>query len=258
MPADAKIDKAALRELLADARERIERAAPKAGKARDANAQNRAYSRYEAALEAAGAARGLGEPSSEVRKLLKVAADAAAAVFDLRGTASSTVAHLPEGEEETFVDTSLTDQWTLVQAIYAALASGNDAAFARLAALRPEDHHSEQVEAPPSLEHFSAALREAAGGKLRRAQQAPPERSDWERSNDAADRYWLAQLRVLEHLAASDHTAAAAAITALEQELKRYYAGPRHRDDPERLLELPLLGLSALGEQLKVLKREEP
>lgn len=243
MAAKPDFDKANIREQLAEARERAARNRRSlAEHPDDPKAQDWAYSVYEASLEAAGATRALGEAEANVRELLAAAADAIVEVFRRRGSLTSTITHLPSGEDETFVDTSLTDQWALVHGSYAALAGGNQTALAALGALGPEDYVSEQVEASPLLEQLSAALHAVAGDRIDDANLRAPKGAA-----DEDDRYWIAQLRVLEQIAARSRPGTAQALAELDAELDRYFHGEEYRNDTRRLLKLPLLGLKALA-----------
>lgn len=183
---------------------------------------------FEDALAAAGLARALGQ-SGDVPGLLLRAAGAAPKLFSARGTVEQTIYDLDSGDQEVFVDTSLTTPDTLIRGIYAALAADDDESLRELASLPPETWHSEQVEVAPSLDEFASALQAAARGE-----DVDVPRVDREKAPLVA-----AQADALRSVLAGDADGARRALAQLESAIQRAH-GP---NDPARHLALPVLGL---------------
>lgn len=251
MTEELEFDRAAARDGLTEARQRIEDGqAALAADPSAAEAHRLAQGLFDDALEAAALARGLDEPEREVRAFLAVAADAAVELFRRRGALTGRVTSVPSQEDETFVDTSLTNPWTYVRALYAALAAGQDKALDALAALPTEDYRSDQVEVAPVLERYVEALQRAAAGADDVGDDVDGILAEWGKSRRAADRFWVAQAKVLDAVLDRDEDAFGTALKKLADVLERYFGNAKHRDDIELLLELPVLGLQALGRKV--------
>jgi len=202
---------------------------------------------FDSSLEGAGYARRASKRTDVVRELVSDAADAAVQMFRLRGTIESTTTEFPSGDVTTVDDTSLTSQWTLVQALYAALAGGNKEALEELAKLSPDKYHSDQVKVSEPVELFSSALKDAIAGQTARAKSCLVVLIDkYGSSKELDNRYWVAQAKVLLALIERDQTGVDQAFKELQTAFAKYYGGPEDRDNPEGFLELPILGLEAL------------
>jgi hypothetical protein len=196
-----------------------------------------AYFAFGDALRAAGLARALGD-ESRMRAHLARAAQVAVQVFELTGTAVSSVTTLPGGDEETFVDTSATNPSTLIRALYAALASGDEGAIEALAGIDPEALPDEQVKVSDRLLGVASALTRVARGERDvgpAAARVPDDGS-----------YWAAQLDALKRIAAGDGDVepAIAAVAAAEP---GHWRASGDEDSPEALLGLAELSLRALA-----------
>ena len=194
-----------------------------------------AYAAFGSALEAAGAAGLTGAGEEAMRADLRAAARAGLAVFELAGTIESSVT----GDEDHFVDTSTANQWTYVRALYAALAANDDAAVARLVALKPSQLRSDRMEVSPALDAVAAALRVAfgaeAGEDVRTVALDPAEQED---------RYWMLELAALGALA--DRAAFERALEAVAEAEREHYGD----GSPEAALLLPVRGLRAVADRV--------
>jgi hypothetical protein len=222
------------RTLLAEAEERLLRDQALMRDEPDGpQAQVVAYSAFGDALDAAGLARALGD-EQRMRDRLADAANAGVRVFELVGTHRSSVTTLEEGVEETFVDTSATNPWTLLRALYAALAADEGQAVERLAAIDPAGLPGDQVIVSPQVLDVAQALRDVVRGDAPAAAVC----------NDA---YWDVQLDVLGRLASGDRDGLADALERVGQVSDGYWRSAGEGDMPEALLRLPELGLRALA-----------
>ncbi|HEY0078532.1 MAG TPA: Imm49 family immunity protein [Pyrinomonadaceae bacterium] len=250
-----------IRENLSATRERLRRKqlAPAPDPAQDPRAQAKHYRTYRDALIAAGLASALGEPEEEIKELLATAARAALQVFRLRGTLAGHITHLAEekeGREEVFVDESLTNPLHHTQAIYAALAARLQEELQALSSINPDKYQTDQVEVSPVLDRYNRILVRVLGSKSPASIQDELQQliSQHRHTPDPHDQYWLAQAAVLQSILQSDPHATQTTLAHLKETLANYYAGPHHRNSPERFLQLPLRALNALAEKLQVPK----
>lgn len=230
--------------LLAEAEARIEADAARLREdPHGPNAQVVAYSTFGDMLAAAGLSRAL-EDEQRMRQHLAQAAQTAVEIFELTASATSSITTLPDGEEEEFVDTSATNPYTLVQGLYAALASNEEAAAKALADRDPRDLLSDQVAvSEPLLAVASAVVATIGGG------QTPPSSAGALDDEQPEDRYWTTQLRVLALLAEGDRGGAEEALAAVQEASAGYWRSSGDAGSPEALLGLPELGLRALIER---------
>jgi hypothetical protein len=219
-----------------------------AGQVEDQEAHLRAYAVFEDALTAAGCARALGRGDEKVHRYLSLAADAAVRLFSLRGALLTEVGDLDTGKSELFVDTSATNPWTFVQSAYAAVVSGNRSARESLGELEREDFTSEYVVVPPALERYAVALSDVLKGRPRAAQDAL-EADDVRNGDGLEERFWTAQATALRHVVDGDSDGFRDAMGEVVAAFEALYAGADKRNDPERLLALPILGLEALARE---------
>jgi hypothetical protein len=239
------LDSDRVRESLEDARSRLEadrRAL--AGEVDESEAHVRVFDAFEEALDAAGCARALDE-GDDVQRYLACAASAAARLFALRGARIAEVGDLDTGELDVFVDTSATNDWTLVRGAYAALASGEQRAREALGGLKRDKYHSDQAEVAAALESYAPALSAVLCGRsdaARAALGAAGLRPGGE------DRFWISQAEALRAILDGDRVRLRDAMTEVRRAFEAEYQDERP-ESPERLLELPVLGLDALARE---------
>jgi hypothetical protein len=210
--------------------------------------QVRALFEFEDSLAAAAYARALGE-TEEARMLLSQAAAAGAEIFRLRGTVVSRIGYLPSGREESFIDLTPTNAWNYVRALYAGLASGATEPTLELARMSPDAYRSDQVKTSAAVDRYAASLARvvAAGRDVQRAEELADLAAEYESSPGPDDRYWAAQARALATLlTCNDESVRRDALAKLTTTLQEQNA-ELDELDPERLLELPLLGLGGLA-----------
>jgi hypothetical protein len=215
------------------------------------------YGIFDDALGAAGGAKALDEPQADIQELLAVAARAALELYRLRGTLEGRVTHLPENEDETFIDYSATNPLTFVQGLYASLASGETEVLDRLATVPRHFNQSDQVEVSPVLVQYSLALSQVVKGETQSAEGKLKKLiSERGRSKDPEIRYWIAQAVSLERIVQGNTPEFHLALERLAEIIEDTYAGPIKRNDPDRFLALPVRGLSALAQRLGLGGRE--
>jgi hypothetical protein len=224
------VSEAELRDRLDEAHERAIAAAERLRHRDDPRRQLHAYALFEESLRVAGLAAALAD-EERLQNALENAAAAAAQTFALRGT-------LPALRQDLDADLSTTNPWTWLQGVYAALASGRADAEEELVVLPPEALSSEQATASPGLEGLAAALRAALAGDeaaARRALERVP----------ADEPYYAAQAAALAAILDGREPDLGAVAAASDEA----WSAPGLRDEPERHLRLPALGLRALADR---------
>jgi hypothetical protein len=125
----------------------------------------------------------------------------------------------------------------LVRGAYAALASGEQRAREALGGLTRDEYHSDQAEVAAALESYAPALSAVLCGRsdaARAALGAAGLRPGGE------DRFWISQAEALRAILDGDRVRLRDAMTEYQDE---------RPESPERLLELPVLGLDALARE---------
>lgn len=227
------VDERYLRDLLSYTQEQIAEGEAALETATGRTAHVIHYGLFEDAISAAGAARGLGDEDA-AKELLARAARAAVEVFHTRQEALQHTG-----------DDSGANAWTLIQGLYAALASGSAFAERELATLGPEDLDAVGFEISDTLRVLAEALLHAVRGE----NPAMIDVLDCGLSTaspDEGDRFWRSQSEVLRCLAADDESGATNAMAEVIAEVDREFGGDA---EPERLLALPVLGLRVLLER---------
>lgn len=194
-----------------------------------------AYIEFTDALTAAGLSQALGEDG--VPDLLRHAGRAGLLVFETRGSQDLVVTDLDTGETIRKPDTSAANPTTVVQALLAALASGDTETAASLAEVPPEDLQTDQAPAPPVILVVATALQRAAVGD-----RASVRRLTADPVRDAS--IYGEMLRQLDRWARGD----AVDVDQLRHaDTASWLDAGYAADDPIVLLGLPALGLSALS-----------
>ncbi len=147
----------------------------------------RASGVFNNALEAAGLAAAAEEPEATVRKYLRSAAKAAPLIFHAGG-AKSTVTELTAGDMEELMDTSDASPWTLVRALYAAVASGEKDVERELAHLPVDAYHTDQVIMSAVADRYTRALQLLLAGDPEAARESSRPRRTPPSMRDRKDR----------------------------------------------------------------------
>lgn len=211
----------------------------------------RFYGVFEDALTAAGWARALGKADTEIKEYLATAARAAAKLFQSGGSQIRRIGRLPSEEEDSFLDTSMTNAWTYVRALYASLAANQEEVLTYLILLAPEAYASEQVSVSDILSRYVQDLRQVIAGNIDDVNSELQDiLSRWKDTEEPADRYWCAQASALKKLIERDAPGFRAAMGNISMAIDSYYNTPDLQNNPERFLALPALGLSALSNRI--------
>jgi hypothetical protein len=181
------------------------------------------YAQYQDALAAAGLARSLGEKEAYVRQLLLSASNSAMGVVPM-----------PEGED----DDSAANAQTLINALYASLASQHMEGIHRFAKLRPSAYDSKKAPSSALAKATAVALQVAARGN--REETTKLCRDALELPNAPDKDFYGPQLEALRAWAAHEPLPLDAVKTANR-------AAEERQGHAEMVyLELPVLGLRAL------------
>jgi hypothetical protein len=194
-----------------------------------------AYIQFTDALTAAGLSRALGQ---DCTKLLGLAARAGLVLFGTRGQLRLDVGELHSGRTGSQPDTSATNPTTMVQALYAALASADERSARELAQVPVEAFQSDQAPAPAIITTVAAALQAAVAGD----RTAVTRLSSGAAGDEGAATY-VEQLRQLRAWA-DRKSLDLAAVEAADR--RSWRVAGRSDGDPLVLLCLPRLGLAAL------------
>jgi len=210
--------------------------------------QTRYYGLFEDSLEAAGLAKALSKPESEIRDYLKIAANAAVGIFEWQYTTIGKVGYLPNYDEEVFIDNTAANPWVYVRAVYAALAAELHRVLKTLANYDAVEQEYEHMTISPLLREYSqilrkVILRETENLNLRLQQLV----TNWSTDESTGSQFWLVQAKVLLAVIEGNGPGFVEIVGELSSTISSYYAAPEHQNDPDRFLQLPVLGLNALG-----------
>ncbi|MCP4341397.1 MAG: hypothetical protein GY799_21580 [Desulfobulbaceae bacterium] len=212
------------------------------------NFQEYYYTIFENALVAAGIACLLKKNGEKIKTLLSTVTTAVVEVCRRKGTAVSRITHLPEEQEEIFTDDSLTNPWTVVQGVYAALISGSISAADEIISF---DYGLDEVEhliVSPLVEKYVSALKQVVKLASKEAAREIEELlSRWGKSSDTGERFWTYQAMVLRQINKQDEAVFWQTLDELATALEAYYVEEGLQDDPECALALPVRGLKALA-----------
>jgi len=184
-----------------------------------------AYAQFQDALSAAGLARSLGEKDAYVRQLLLSASNSAMGVVPK-----------PEGEG----DTSASTAPTLINALYAALASQHMDGIHRFAGLRPAAYDSTLSRGSPFVKTTALTLQAAARGDRKETAKRSREALALPAANPSEKSLYTPQLEAL----AAWSTGTPMPLDAVQSATRTSEETQGHPDLAS--LELPVLGLRAL------------
>lgn len=214
--------------------------------------QRRAYAVLTDALFAAGLARALEASESSVKAFLAMAAHAAMPMFAGYGKLLTSITQLPSGAEEQFGDTSMTNPWTYVQTVYAALVADIPEVLSFLSSLDAQNFQTSQGTTAPILIEYSLLLQCVISQECFESTKTMTQAflDTWGDCSSSEDTYWLVQVRAINELLNNDIAGFHTALITVKETVDRYYVDSQQWDNPERFLALPVLALSALENQL--------
>ncbi len=189
------------------------------------------YGLFDDSLDAAGFLDYLGEPEEKIYACLKDAAHAGMVLFQYQGKTTAHYFELPEFDEHTFIDYSVTNPSIYVRAIYAAAIVSEMAIIKGLISIPVDMLLKGQELVKDDLVNFLRYIPAIIGQPA--AFVPYPQKT-----------FWSMQQNVLKAvLETPDPTEE---IKKLEQYLTKYYSKEQYEYKAERLYLLPVHGLKAI------------
>lgn len=189
------------------------------------------YGLFEDSLDAAGYKAYLHEPDDVIKEHLRAAARAAIVLFQYQGKTTTHYYELPEFDEQSFVDYSVTNPSVYVRAIYAAAIAGEKEILKGLISIPPDKLLQGQGVVTDDLLNLLLYIPAITG------QQAPF-------TPYPKETFWSIQQNALK--AVLETPDPSAALSKLEKALTEYYSQGQYDLKAEKFYLLPVHGLAAV------------
>lgn len=210
------------------------------------------YFIFEDSLEAAGIANALNEDPNEIKLYLRQAAQAALEVYRFKSTTIGKIGYLPSLKEDDFIDDSMTNSWTHIQAIYSSAASESWKELKEIASIPTELNESKQIDTLPIVSQFLDLLLLLVK-KSHSISQIQELIIRYKASEDEDEIYWYIQVESIGYIIKNNEVEFETSMEKLTEFIVKYYTKQQLENHYNYLLLLPVLGLRSLKKFFSIL-----